>query len=104
MGDFTKHWNESKIMIRALLVMISGILGSVIVFIKAMNINLAWLETISKYLTVANIDMAMNWISGVIAVIMPVLGLSIWIARKKSDGKKIVSKNAPQFPRTFTQR
>jgi len=92
MSSFTKHWTESKIMVRALLLVIVGLVEVAIRFINTMNIDLAWLKTISVYLTEANVDKVMTWIDAVIAFILPILGVSIWIARKRSLGKTIVMK------------
>jgi hypothetical protein len=92
MSSLTKHWTNSKIMVRALLLVIVGMVEVAIRFITTMNIKLEWLEKISIYLTEANIDKAMSWIDAVIAFILPILGISIWIARKQSQGAKIVMK------------
>jgi hypothetical protein len=104
MNDVTKKWTQSKIMIRALLVMIIGVLTAVLPFLKTLNIDLVWLNTLAKWLTIGNVDVVMKWIEMALQIILPILGLTIWIERKRSQGEKIAGKNPPKFPRTYHKR
>jgi len=104
MDRMTKTWTQSKIMIRALLVMIIGIIGAVIPFLTAIGVDLAWLNKIAQYLTEGNVDAVLNWMDLAVGVIAGLLGLSIWVERKKSQGEKIAGKNATKFPREYKRR
>lgn len=98
----TKTWTQSKIMIRSLLVMVVGIIGAVIPFLKEINVSFPLLSKIAEILTITNIDAFINWADMAVGVIAGILGLSIWIARKRSQGEKIVGKS--QFPRSYDKR
>jgi len=97
-----KDWTQSSVMVKALLVMIAGVLSAIIPFLKILNVNLEWLETISGWLTPENINMIMGWLGGIIGFITTILGIKIWIARKKSQGEKIAPRKT--LTRNYTKR
>jgi len=97
-----KSWTESKIMIRALLVMLVGVIASVKPFLQTINVDLPILNKIAEYLTITNIDNVLNWVGLAIGVITGILGFSIWVERKRSQGEKIAPHKT--LTRNYTKR